>query len=94
MTQSKAPAGSSILQLSPGPVLKHQLIPQHWFSASQAGGREGGDPTKEGGKRQGPCWGPLIVTWLGTHSASPPQNQPVLCSSRAAGRGTMAAGRG
>lgn len=36
---SKAPAGSSILQLSPGPVLKHQLIPQHWFRESQTGGR-------------------------------------------------------
>lgn len=27
VTLSKAPAGSSILQLSPGPVLKRQLIP-------------------------------------------------------------------
>lgn len=50
MTQSKAPAGSSILQLSPGPVLKHQLIPQHWFRASQTGGREGGRSSKGRGK--------------------------------------------
>lgn len=39
VTLSKAPAGSSILQLSP--VLKHQLIPQHWFRASQTGGPDG-----------------------------------------------------
>lgn len=71
VTLSKAPAGSSILQLSPGPVLKHQLIPQHWFRASQTGRRvEGGGGQKrgeiqqrKGGDRQGPSWGSLVPGW-------------------------------
>lgn len=90
MTQSKAPAGSSILQLSPGPVLKHQLIPQHWFRASQTGGRKGGRSSKGRGKTgRGPAGVSFAPSWV----PSLPQNQPVLCSSRAAGRGTMAPSR-
>lgn len=67
VTLNKAPGGSSILQLSPGPVLKHQLIPQHWFRARQTGGMGGGSRKGEryskgrGETGRGPAGAPLSL---------------------------------